>query len=189
MAGCVRSLAVVGLLTLFPAVAQAWWYPRPVRTVGYFHAPAVMVTPVFRSYSCSYSAPVLPIYTYYAEPVQVAPPFCVPLSAPVHALPVPAPASGVPLPVAPGVSEWRPNPTASTTHDANKPVADLCTISFWNHADRDLTLRIAGQTRVLPRGRGLTLDLPRQFVWQVGGRAPQTERVPAGEAQREIALR
>jgi hypothetical protein len=77
-------------------------------------------------------------------------------------------------------------PAAQAT---NKPIDDRCAISFWNRSERDVTLRIEGRTRLLRRGRGLTVDLPRQFVWQQGNQVPQTLRVPAGTTTREIVIR
>jgi len=62
-------------------------------------------------------------------------------------------------------------------------------VAFWNLSNRDLRIKIAGQAQVIARGKNLTLDLSRQFVWQVEGQEPQTENMPATESAMEIVLR
>jgi len=62
-------------------------------------------------------------------------------------------------------------------------------VAFWNLTDRELSLKIDGDARRLPRGKSVTLDLPPQFVWQIDGREPKTERVPSTESALEIVIR
>jgi hypothetical protein len=191
-------------------VASYYYYPSAYRSYAYYPAYSYSYySPVYSYYSpvYSYSAPVYsyysptysysppvytysspvytysariytyspPVYTSAASPVYVAPPLCDPPAPTTYVAPASVPSTDARV-------------TEPTTHEAKKP-ADRCTVSFWNQGDRDLTLRIEGQARVLARGRGLTLDLPREFVWQTDGRPAQTERIPAGETNREIPLR
>jgi hypothetical protein len=73
--------------------------------------------------------------------------------------------------------------------DRAKPAGDRCSVAFWNLSAQDLTLKVDGQKRILPRGKSLTLELDRKFVWQVEGREPEAERVPANETGLEIVIR
>jgi hypothetical protein len=66
---------------------------------------------------------------------------------------------------------------------------DRCSVRFWNLSGRDVVLTVDGQSVYLAAGRSMTRELPRQFVWQVQGRAGQGERVPAGEGALEIVIR
>src|SRR5262249_41033011 len=70
-----------------------------------------------------------------------------------------------------------------------KPAGDRATVGFWNLTDKDLTFEIDGQTHVLPKGKSLSLELGREFVWRLKGREPQTERIPTGESAMEIVIR
>jgi hypothetical protein len=74
-------------------------------------------------------------------------------------------------------------------HDPNRITTDRCTVGFWNLTDQDLTLAVQNQSRDLPRGKSLSLDLPREFVWQLKGREVHTERVATGESGMEIVFR
>jgi len=65
----------------------------------------------------------------------------------------------------------------------------LYRVGFWNLTDRDLTVKVDGQPHALARGRGLTLTLGRQFVWQVDQRAPTNERIPEDKTTLEIVIR
>ena len=67
--------------------------------------------------------------------------------------------------------------------------ANQVPVAFWNRSGRTVTLRIDGQSRVLAPGKGLTLDLPREFVWQSDGRESRTERVSADAPAYEIVIR
>jgi hypothetical protein len=73
--------------------------------------------------------------------------------------------------------------------DRTRPAADRCSVAFWNLSGQDLTLTVAGQKQTIVRGKSLTLELDRQFVWQVEGRESQAERVPATESGLEIVIR
>jgi hypothetical protein len=177
-----RPVLVVALVLALPLTAAAWGH-RPRTTAAYYYYPYAVPAPpaVFAQ-----PAPVV------AVPAPVVPAPAVSAPAPVFAVPAPAPACPTlpPMPSAapvPGVNESRSNYTPAVTTSA-KLANGAVRVSFWNHSTQDLTLRIDGETRSLGRGRGLTLELPRQFVWQIDGREAETERVPASEPGVEILI-
>jgi hypothetical protein len=134
-------------------------------------------------------------------PVQPAPQ-AAPSTPPPPSLQTPPP------PTAPKVSPMPPPPTSSPPavseshsftstfevcgvppRSGEKPDAKRCSVGFWNLTAQELTLTIDGQKRTLPAGKNLTLDLGRQFVWQVAGRDPQNTTVAAGDVGAEIIIR
>jgi hypothetical protein len=141
-------------------------------------------------------------------PATPAPPSTgpVPAGSPAPAtppgLPPPPPAvtpDKVPPPPAPGT----PPPAVRESHaftntfdvcgvpprTGEKPAPDRCSVGFWNLTSQELTLKVDGQTRTLPAGQSLTLDLGRKFVWQIVGRDPQTTTVAAADVGAEIIIR
>lgn len=199
--GSLGALAVV--LTLTPD-ASAWWHGRWRARYYAAYYPAYYPTyysagyPVYYSYSCA-----APVYVVSMPVCGVAVPsaearlYAKPMPAPASAAPAtPAPATPSPAPAAPlpsrkpQVSESKSYYSAYpvTARDSNGIDPTRCVVGFWNYSDRDQTLLIDGQSRTLPRGRGLTLELPREFVWSVAGREPQVERVAAAESTIEIAI-
>jgi len=66
---------------------------------------------------------------------------------------------------------------------------ERCKVGFWNVSGRDIDLVVAGKTHTLQKDRALTLEVDRQFSWQVAGRAAAQERVPEEKAFHEIVLR
>jgi hypothetical protein len=122
--------------------------------------------------------------------------------APVYARPTPAPPSAAPAPTGEGTRFPGKGPTPRVTESrsavasysvvprsSEKLAGERCSVGFWNLTNRDLTLKVEGNSRVIPRGKSVTLELGRQFVWQIEGREPQTEQVPPTEAGVEIVIR
>jgi hypothetical protein len=72
---------------------------------------------------------------------------------------------------------------------SRKPARDRCRVGFWNVSNWDLTLKVNGRARRLPRGSSVTLRLRRQFVWQISGSTAHEEAVPAEKATMEIVIR
>jgi hypothetical protein len=66
---------------------------------------------------------------------------------------------------------------------------DRYPVGFRNLTGRELRLQVERQTTVLQPGQTWSTSLPREFVWQVVGRDPQRQAVPAGESALEIVLR
>ena len=72
---------------------------------------------------------------------------------------------------------------------ATEAAPGRCKVGFWNITGRDLTLTINGQARTLPKDRAVTVELERNFVWQITGRDPHSERVPEEMSVFEVILR
>src|SRR5262249_13850257 len=173
-----RGLAVAVLLTL-PLTAEAWEH-RSRSVASYYSYPA----PALASYY--YPVPTVAAYYYPVPTVSVG--FLAPVTVPVCPSSLPL---GAPMPPAgqvPGVSESTSATRPTVTTTAARPSATV-RVSFWNRSAADVTLHVDGQARVLARGRGLTLDLPREFAWHVNDRPEETERVPAHEPGIEILIR
>src|SRR5262249_13589094 len=130
-------------------VAVSYYYPAPL--VAYYYPLPV------------YVAPPLPVCVPTIQPM---PPSAVPSTqppplAPQYAPPTPAPASGsqasqksLSSPSAASYGEslsfYDAYPVAR--RDPAQPAGDLAQVAFWNLTDRDLTIRLEGQARQLPRG-------------------------------------
>jgi hypothetical protein len=90
----------------------------------------------------------------------------------------------------PAIEETRfydPYPVASRSPP--KPAGERCSVAFWNLSDRDMMLKVAGQTRPLPRGKSVSMELGRKFSWQVDERQPQEESVAVNDPGLEIVIR
>jgi hypothetical protein len=194
MSALVRGIAMVGVL-LVPAVAsanglrlrsqQTTHYSYP--STSYYFYPAYY--PSHSVVECLPVAPsVMPRATTTAEPPQAGAPRKL-------AQPVPAPASpekGSETPRGAGVSESRSyfSAYAVVVRDAQpRPANDRARVGFWNLSNADITLTVANQAYALQRGKSLTLDLPREFVWRVDSREPQNEKMPENESALEIVIR
>jgi hypothetical protein len=178
--------ALVALALAGPAPAFGGWGRATSSYASYpaYYSPVVYPTTV------SYYAPVWEVS--YAAPV-VCPPATTVLApvASVHAVPTPAPPSQTaepPVRSGPVVTESRAGEGPSVMVRSG-PGNNRARVGFWNVTGRDLTLTVDGQTYVLSRGRSLTLNLGRQFVWRVDQRPAQAEAVPAGNGTLEIVVR
>ena len=142
------------------------------------------------SYAAYYYYPVAAPVAYYYPVYLAAPAYC-PVSspAPAYAVPFPAPPSSQSAEPPLGSTSKPPTISESRTGSKYPPMDDRCRIGFWNISGRDVTLKVNGQSRLLPSNRAVTLDLGRDFVWQVDSREPQRQQVPAGQASHEIILR
>lgn len=175
--------AVLLLLVSVPASANWWRRAAPVTVSAYYYPPVVVWSP-------SYPVVCPPVVT--AVPAPTAAP-------PVHATPVPAPASPAPIrpipapqptPPPAGVRESQSYYDAyAASTAASAPASSTCAVGFWNSTARPVTLRVAGQVYTLAAGRGVMVDLPRQFAWQIDGRESQTTRVPADQVGVDIVIR
>jgi hypothetical protein len=204
-------LATVVVLTS-PSAAPAWYWSRPavsctygpvlVYAAGPVAFPAPVFTPVPAPYPVVQAVPVFPGMTSpppagpYANP-SPAPPSQSPLAAP-PATPAPPLAPSLPMQKvqeerssnAPGVEDphfYDLYPVA--TRNPNKPAGERSSVAFWNLSDRDLTLKVAGQIRTLPRGQKVGLELARKFTWQVDERQPREETVAVTDPGLEIVIR
>jgi hypothetical protein len=151
-----------------------------------------------------YAVPVVPTPLYVTPP----PVLCIPVAFP---RPVAQPQAAPPSPdrEPPLVEPVRPAPQTSPTPPAGSqpresryfdayPVAPSattqpnnprCSVSFWNLSSRELVLKVGTQHITLPVGRSTTLDLEREFAWQIEGRKAESGRVAANESALEIVIR
>jgi hypothetical protein len=165
--------------------AHAWWgwrawgygpgyygyYGRAYYSAGYF-APAYYnpVSPV-----CSTMVPAGPRATAPAKKLAES---------------VPGPTTKEP----PAQSPMKKGPTVTEARSLNGAAAsagagERCKVGFWNVTGRDVTLKVDGQPRLLPRDRAVTLDLGRSFSWQVDQDQAITEHVPVEQPFHEVILR
>jgi hypothetical protein len=173
------SVAVLLTATAIPASANFGFLFRPRATTAYYFA--------------------VPVPVVYAPP-----PICVPVGNPprLYAQPRPAPASGMEPPLAdpgkaaPGQSESKKTQTAKyfdayavATGSASPRVEGRCSVSFWNLSQQELTLKVGEKRLTLAAGRTLTLELDRQFNWQIEGRDAQTGQVADKDSALEIVIR
>jgi hypothetical protein len=106
----------------------------------------------------------------------------------VIAVPDAAPASSK---VTPQKTTAERAPIIVATHGASSaasPGKDRLKVGFWNLTGRDITLTVDGKTRTLAKNRSLSLELGREFSWQVDRWPAHIERVPDGLAH-EVVLR
>ncbi len=190
-------LLLIGCMLLAAPQARAFGPGRP-RT-AYWVDPCWPAGPGYRA-----PVPAAPLGTRLPSPY-----------ARDYALPSPAPPSAQPIQPTPGpkVIESRstgndapakPEPGAVRDYEAfylapevvpavGKAGEDSWPVSFWNLSGRSVSLHVVAQvgkrTYTLERGRQLTLDLPRQFQWQVEKRDPVSMEVPNGRAGMEIVIR
>jgi hypothetical protein len=193
-------LGVMAAVLLLPAGAEAHFFrslfgPRTV-TSYYYPAPVVYYPPTVVAYPCpvpvvpAVAAPVIPVRPL-ATPVPAPPsrtpepPSASPLGSPAP-VPAPAPPPGQPVPQT-GEARFY-DAYAAGGRDAAR-ASGRTSVAFWNLSDRDLVLLAGGQRLLLPRGRSATLELDRQFTWQVEGRPAIAEQVPANESAWEIMIR
>jgi hypothetical protein len=189
MSALVRGLAVIGLVVL-PAMAagnglrmrsqqQSSYYYYP--TTSYYYYPTATAA------VCVAEAPTF-------APRATQEPALAPrkLAQPVPAGPSAGTGKTVEPPRSPGVNESRSyfSAYAVAPRDAQpRLAADRARVGFWNLSEVDLTLTIANQAYTLPRGKSVKLELPRQFVWRVDAREPQSEKMPESESALEIVIR
>ena len=147
---------------------------------------------------------------YYVAPYVFCPPAPVVIPVPdgkprtIFANPMAAP----PSPTAePPVQKKVEMPPAKTSIDPRMPVIvtahtlgtgaalsktplaiDRVRVGFWNLSGRDVTLTVDGKAWALPKDRAVTLDLERQFAWQVEGRSQHVERVAEGQSTHEVVI-
>ncbi len=186
MRRCLLSMVVLLVLGTVPARGNGWLFrrsvgPTEVRYSYYLPGPVVWV----------------PVAQPLALPVLVPPVVSLPAVTNVPmAVPSPAPPSAVPdLPAPPpGTSALKQGtPYYDLYSGATRPGTPLpsgrCSVAFWNLTGRALTLRIGGQERTLPPGRSLTLELPREFAWNVVGREAEAAHIPSAHTTAEILIR
>ena len=148
------------------------------------------------------SAYCYPLPTYSYPPTSVLPAMMPLASAPGMksplAVPTPAPPSQTSEPplnrkaFMPPADKpiAKPGPTVYELRaDLPSPAKDHCRVGFWNQTGRNVTLTVAGKTLVVPHDRAVTLELPRNFVWQLDQQPARTEKLADERATHEIVIR
>jgi hypothetical protein len=191
MVGSMGRLFLASLILMFAATAghACPWRSgavegsRPMPPAWYYCVPAPMPHAIVPS------------------PVPQKTPKVKSLAEPTPAPPSASPAPGSPTPVprspttaepptfqkrAPTVFEAR---SGARTAQAAEVSEDRCKVGFWNITGQDVTLTIDGKSRMLAKDRAVTIDLGRDFTWQITGREPRHERVPQETNVLEVILR
>jgi hypothetical protein len=188
-----------GLFRRHAGVARVSYYYAPL---PYFVPGVVCPPPVIET-----GPPAPPPLIHPAPP----PPSPSPAVPPPHqAAPQPAPASPAeqlpPLPpnVPPAPPVMPPaQPQEATAHKVEESYFRVYTnagsernsrterksVTFWNLTDAALTLKIDGQSQVVPAKSSQTLQVPGEFAWRVQGREPEVSRVPPEETGVTIMIR
>src|SRR5262245_6787934 len=193
MVGSLTRLFLASLILMIVATAgQAC----PWR-IGAVEGPKPVPSP-----SWYYCVPTAMPYANVPSPVpQKSMPKVRNLAEPVPAPPSPSPAPLSPTPVprlptttepptsqkrAPTVFEAR---SGARTAQAAEVSQDRCKVGFWNVTGQDVTLTIDGKSRMLAKDRAVTVNIGREFTWQITGREPRQERVPQETKVFEVILR
>lgn len=187
------AASIVFLLGMaVPASAHFGFLIRPRPITAYYLA--VPVVPVW----------VTPAVVCMPVPVENAPPR-------PYAQPQPAPSSSAKEPplAEPGKPTLPSNPTPSPEQKQSQnrqssyfdayavapsaarapATSNRCSVSFWNLSGRELILKVGERRVTLDSGRSSTLNLDRQFTWQIEGRDPQNGRIAATDSALEIVIR
>lgn len=185
MARWLRGVGIAVALLALAAPAHGWG--RRAQTTAYYYPASLVCVPV------------------YPTAGVIAPPYLPPMppagAAPVYATPTPAPPEGIPpaapgpmppagsTPGTPGVREstsyydaygaTATNPPSPLPHsrEGRGILLERSSVGFWNSTPRDMFLRVDGLAYRLAAGKGLTLDLPRRFTWQIDERAAKAEEL------------
>ncbi|MBI3407944.1 MAG: hypothetical protein HY040_06255 [Planctomycetes bacterium] len=185
MAKRILILALICAITLLsPASARAFggrWWSSARGTTTVVYCP-VVIQPVPVVWICAPTSPrVIPL-------MPQAQPYAAPSAAPPSGVPS-AQTKEPPLGSAPGKGPTIIESRSSVAAGPATPAGAKCKVGFWNLTGRDVTLKIDGQPRTLPRDRAVTLELARAFVWQVDQSEASSEQVPMDEAFHEVIIR
>ncbi len=118
-----------------------------------------------------------PVYPYYCQPGPLV-------------LPVPDARSTMEPPLQ--SSDGRPKIITSRSlggTETSTPSKERCRVGFWNLTGRDVTLTVSGKIWPLAKNQAMTVELDRQFTWQIANRAQHVEQVPDGKMAYEVVVR
>jgi hypothetical protein len=203
---CCLAAVLVAAVTPLTASAHFRLFARPQEARAYYYCPVPVVAVVPTPVIAVPVAPVAPAPVMTLPVLPVAPPQVVapgPVVAPPVAAPAPAPPSPAPVVPVPSAPPTMPpaGPSASTSEKARDSFYDVypstersalagrAAVAVWNLSGGTLTLTVAGRRHTLPPGRNLSLDLDREFSWQLEGRDTEVTRVPAGETGATLVIR
>ena len=195
---------VFAILTLITTPLAAWAQCQAGIPV-YAYPPVIAYAPVQVVQPCP--APVVPCIPALSDPVPVAP--CVPLAPPVEARPRRSALMSVPCRATrarPQVREFRSGaPTVAVSYQSEATTVATSYQSF-SYEPRDrrtdagsaLTLRngsenallvwVDGVRYLLLGDQAVTVDVRKDFVWQIEGRTAERGRIPAGNAALTVVI-
>jgi hypothetical protein len=186
-------------------------------SIAFAHDWPCYYWPVYYVEPCPTTQVLRPVSA--AKPEQAPPPHATPRTSPAHTPAAPSSSpSRLPsnysrdyapeIPPAPGIEPSSPprRPEVFESiekkhyYDAYFSAGDDVTavrrarddnrsVCFWNLTAGRLSIRVEGKPYVLDRGKQLTLDLPRQFRWQVDGRQAESVVFEDDRAALEIVIR
>jgi hypothetical protein len=177
---CGKAIVAAMALVLTASSAQAWsaWYGGYTYT---YYGPIYYYVPAY------YYAPVYPVCTTVFPTKPSSQP------APKKAAETLPRATTNEPPVLQDMLKKKPVITESRSSGGDQTSAgngsQRCKVGFWNLTGRDVTLKVDGQQRLLPKDRAITLDLDRSFAWQIDQGQVTTERVPDEQVFHEVILR
>jgi hypothetical protein len=188
MAGSCRVLLCVSIVLLLggnPASAFGYWYTPAYVYSSYYYAPI----PVYYQYYWA-----VPAYSCQPASAVTAIPADSPSTSKADAEPPVLPAATGEPPV--GGMNQRP-PTISATRAQSGNVVpggaplpkDRCRVGFWNLTGREVTLTVEGKSVTLAKNRSVTMDLERNFAWQVDQRPQHVERIAEGQFAYDLVIR
>jgi hypothetical protein len=165
----------------WPAAAFAWRARPASASVSYYYPAIVYYLP-----ACAVVYPAALV----AAPTPPARIYATPSPAP----PSPQPIRPMPVPAAPapGVRETQSlylDPGNPAVAELRPAVSDRRSVAFWNSTGRPIALKVHGQVHWIAAGRGLTLELPRRFLWQIDDRESQQTELTGPETVLDIVIR
>lgn len=195
-----RDTSIVALLLLSTSQAQAFGWGL-FRSSSYYSSPSYSYYYTPSYYSSAYYYPAtsyyVPSVAYYSPSVTYYVPTTVVRPAVVCQ---PAPTVSAPtVTTPPPLANPTPAPPSGTNQDNTRVSTgstsfyraggDSVRVGFWNVSGGEKTLFVNGEVRTLASGRAVTLNLPRDFTWQISGNTSQREIVPSNRDTFEIILR
>jgi hypothetical protein len=176
MTGFRGKVLLAGLLLLARTPSAPAWSGSGYGPAHYSYYAAVYYQPVY--------------YPVYPMCVPMIPTVKPPVKPPAQKPKMPAattkePPLGAKTKKAPVITESRSQKGAYASGSSR----ERCKVGFWNLTGRDITLKVDGQERLLPRNRAITLTLARSFAWQIDQGETVTERVPDDQPFHEVLLR
>lgn len=187
--------------SVLSATAHSGLLGRSRQVTVYYYAVPVIASPVYIAPPPVVCIPVAPVLVprTLAQP-EIAPP-SMGREPPLNEPPRPGPTmqNNAPPPSSPAGSQ---PPTGVQQREARyfdayavAPTASApasgprVSVSFWNLSAHEMVLKVGTQRLTLACGRSATLDLERQFTWQIEGREAQAGRVGANDTALEIVIR
>lgn len=185
-----RLFAAGLVLLILPTLAHGWWRWGVFHRGGYYRT-AYYGGGYYGGYGY-YPVAYAPDYAFYPATCGMAMPVATATPA-AFATTRPAPPSQTSEPPAAASTKKGPTITESRSLGGAYPSTDEKTgvlrVGFWNITGKDVSLKVNGETHVVPRNRTLNLRLDRSFTWQTGAGDPKQEQVADTQTTHEVILR